>query len=278
MESAKLRTAFSLFLSYGVCLLVLVIVTYPVLWMFMGSLKESWEVIARPFSPPLYPSLENYVEAWRVARFGRAFVNSILVTAFSLAGILLVSTMGGYAFAKLDFLGKDFLFYFWLIGMMVPSHVSLIPNFIVFDRLHLIDSYFALFLIYLSGTSFGVFIMRSFFFTVPTEILEAARIDGCSEFGAFWRVALPLARGGLAVIAIFYFVYLWNDFVYPLTFLRSTKMNTVPLALMIFRGRWTADWGPLFAALSMASLPPLVFYFFFQKQFVRGLTAGALKG
>ena len=131
---------------------------------------------------------------------------------------------------------------------------------------------------YFGSTSFGVFVMRSFFFTVPTEILEAARIDGCSEFGTFWRVGLPLARGGVAVIAIFYFVFLWNDFMYPLTFLRDPNLNTIPLGLMAFRDRWAADWGSMLAALSMASLPPIIFYFFFQKQFIRGMTAGALKG
>jgi ABC-type glycerol-3-phosphate transport system permease component len=223
-------------------------------------------------------SLVNYVEAWQVARFGRALVNTVFVTGVSLAGILLISTMGGYVFAKLDFFGKTFLFYFWLLGMMVPPHVSLIPNFIIFDRLGLIGSYLSLFLIYWSSTSFGVFVMRSFFFTVPTEILEAARIDGCSEFSTFWWVALPLARGGLAVIAIFYFVFLWNDFMYPLALLRDPKLNTIPLALMTFRDIWASDWGPMLAALSMASLPPVIFYFFFQKQFIRGMTAGALKG
>jgi ABC-type glycerol-3-phosphate transport system permease component len=278
VKSVNTRRALSLLVFYTLCLVVLVIVAYPVLWMLLGSLKETWEVTTYPFSLPLQPTLENYREAWQVAKFGRAFINSIFVTAVSLGGILAISTMAGYVFAKLDFPGKMFLFYFWLAGMMVPPHVSIIPNFILLDRLHLINSYLSLFVIYFSSTSFGVFVMRSFFITVPTEILEAARIDGCSELGVFWRVALPLARGGLAVIAIFYFVFLWNDFMYPLTFLRDPKLNTIPLALMAFRDIWAADWGPMLAALSMASLPPIIFYFFFQKQFIRGMTAGALKG
>jgi ABC-type glycerol-3-phosphate transport system permease component len=278
MASKKLRHVLSLLVYYPLCLVVLVIVAYPVLWMLLGSLKETWEVLAHPFSLPLHPTLDNYVAAWQVATFGQAFLNSILVTAVSIGGILMISTMAGYVFAKLDFPGKTFLFYFWLAGMMVPPHVSLIPNFVIFDRLHLINKYLSLFIVYFSSTSFGVFIMRSFFITVPTEILEAARIDGCSEFSVFWRVALPLARGGLAVISIFYFVFLWNDFMYPLTFLRDPARNTIPLALMVFRDIWAADWGPMLAALSMASLPPIVFYFFFQKQFIRGMTAGALKG
>jgi ABC-type glycerol-3-phosphate transport system permease component len=277
-KSIRLQRGLSLLLFYSVCLLVLVIVAYPVLWMLLGSLKESWEVTMYPFSLPLRPTLENYWEAWQVAKFGRAFLNSTFVTVVSLGGILTISTMAGYVFAKLDFPGKTFLFYFWLAGMMVPPHVSIIPNFVLLDRLHLINSYLSLLLIYFSSTSFGVFVMRSFFITVPTEILEAARIDGCSEFSVFWRVALPLARGGLAVIAIFYFVFLWNDFMYPLTFLRDPKLNTIPLALMAFRDLWAADWGPMLAALSMASLPPIIFYFVFQKQFIRGMTAGALKG
>jgi ABC-type glycerol-3-phosphate transport system permease component len=277
-RSIKLQRLFSFLVFYPICLLVLIIVAYPVVWMLLGSLKESWEVTAHPFSLPLRPTMSNFIEAWQTAKFGRAFLNSMFITVVSLGGILSISTMAGYVFAKLDFPGKTFLFYFWLAGMMVPPHVSIIPNFIILDRLHLIDSYVSLLLIYFSSTSFGVFVMRSFFLTVPTEILEAARIDGCSEFGVFRRVALPLARGGLAVIAIFYFVFLWNDFMYPLTFLRDPKLNTIPLALMSFRDIWAADWAPMLAALSMASLPPIIFYFFFQKQFIRGMTAGALKG
>jgi len=278
VKSVKAQRVLSLLVFYSLCLVVLVVVAYPVLWMLLGSLKESWEVTAHPYSLPLQPTLENYLEAWRVAKFGRAFLNSAFVTVVSLSGILAISTMAGYVFAKLDFPGKMFLFYFWLAGMMVPPHVSIIPNFILLDRLHLIDTYLSLFLIYFSSTSFGVFVMRAFFLTLPTEVLEAARIDGCSELGVFWRVALPLARGGLAVIAIFYFVFLWNDFMYPLTFLRDPNLNTIPLALMAFRDIWSADWGPMLAALSLASLPPIIFYFFFQKQFIRGMTAGALKG
>jgi ABC-type glycerol-3-phosphate transport system permease component len=272
------RQGLALAFYYTVCLLLFVIVVYPAFWMIQSSFKHTWEILGQPFALPSDFSIANYIQAWQVAKFGRAFLNSVIVSSVAMGGILLISTMGGYVFAKLDFPGKTFLFYFWLLGMMVPSNVSLIPNFVIFDRLHLIDSYLSLFLVYFSSTSFGVFVMRSFFFTVPTEILEAARIDGCSEFSTFWRVALPLARGGLAVIAIFYFVFLWNDFMYPLALLRSTKLNTIPLALMTFRDIWAADWGPLLAALSMASLPPVIFYFFFQKQFIRGMTAGALKG
>jgi len=273
-----LRKIPTLTITYIVFLLVLVVVAYPVLWMFISSLKPSWQVTTQPFSLPGEPTIQNFISAWKLADFGRAFMNSIIVVSVSLLGILLVSCMGGYVFAKLDFPGKNFLFYFWLMGMMVPPHVTILPNFVIMDRLSLINNYLSLFLIYFSSTSFGVFVMRSFFYTVPTEILEAARIDGCSEIRVFWRVAIPMARGGLTVIAIFYFVFLWNDFIYPLTFLRSDIRNTIPLALMAFRDYWSADWGPMMAALSMASLPPIIFYFFFQKQFIKGLTAGALKG
>jgi len=268
----------SLAVFYLICILVLFIVAYPVIWMLISSVKPSWEVTTQPFNLPSTWTFKNYLEAWNVADIGRAFLNSFLVVSVSLIGILAISSMGGYAFAKLEFPGKNFLFYFWLLGMMIPPHVSIIPNFVIMDKLGLINNYLSLIFIYFSSTSFGVFVMRSFFYTVPTEILEAARIDGCSEFSVFWKIAIPMARGGLTVIAIFYFVFLWNDFIYPLTFLRNETLNTIPLALMTFRDYWSADWGPLMAALSMASLPPIIFYFFFQKQFIRGLTAGALKG
>ncbi len=273
-----LRQLPSMTFFYLVCLVVLFVVAYPVIWMLLSSVKPSWQVTTQPFSLPTHWTFENYSEAWTMAKFGQAFLNSAVIVVVSLTGILAISCMGGYTFAKLDFPGKNFIFYFWLMGMMVPPHVSIIPNFVIMDKLGLINNFLSLFLIYFSSTSFGVFVMRSFFYTVPTEILEAARIDGCSEFSVFWRVAIPMARGGLTVIAIFYFVFLWNDFIYPLTFLRTESMNTIPLALMAFRDYWSSDWGPMMAALSMASLPPIIFYFFFQKQFIRGLTAGALKG
>lgn len=266
------------FICYLIFSLVFIMVAYPVFWMLISSFKPSFAVTGQPFSLPTSFNLDNYIEAWKTAKFGTAFFNSIFLVSTSIGGILMISCMGGYVFAKLNFPGKNFWFYFWLIGMMVPPHVSIIPNFVIMDRLGLIDSYFSLLLIYLSSTSFGVFVMRSFFYTVPTEIMEAARIDGCSEFSVFWKVALPLSRGGLTVIAIFYFVFLWNDFIYPLTFLRDVRLNTIPLALMTFRDYWTSDWGPMMAALCMASIPPILFYFIFQKQFIKGLTAGALKG
>lgn len=264
--------------SYFIFFLVLIIVAYPVIWMIFSAFKPSFEVTSKPFSLPTSFNLSNFISAWDTANFGRATLNSVFLVGVSIVGILLISCMGGYVFAKLKFPGKSFLFYFWLLGMMVPPYVSLIPNFVIMDRLGFIGSYLSLILIYLSSTSFGVFVMRSFFYTVPTEILEAARMDGCSELSVFWQVALPLSRGGLTVIAIFYFVFLWNDYIYPLTFLRNAIDNTIPLALMSFRDLWVADWGPMMAALSMASIPPILFYFVFQRQFIRGLTAGALKG
>lgn len=265
-------------ITYIFYLIIFLMVAYPVFWMLISSFKPSYQVTTEPFKMPDRLDLSNFVSAWQSADFGKAIINSALVVSVSLIGILLISCMGGYVFAKLDFPGKNFLFYFWLMGMMVPPHVTILPNFVLIDKLHLVDSYLSLFIIYFSSTSFGVFVMRSFFYTVPTEILEAARIDGCREIEVFWKVAIPMAKGGLTVIAIFYFVFLWNDFIYPLTFLRSDDMNTIPLALMAFRDYWSADWGPMMAALSMASLPPIIFYFFFQKQFIRGMTAGALKG
>ena len=263
---------------YFLLILVFLVVAYPVIWMLISSLKPSWEITTYPFRLPSNFTLENYFKAWEIANFGRVFLNTIFLVVVSLLGILVISCMGGYTFAKLDFPGKNLLFYFWLAGMMVPPHVSIIPNFVIIDSMGLTDTYLSLFLIYFSSTTFGVFVMRSFFLSVPTEILEAALIDGCSERQVFWRVAVPLARGGLTTIAIFYFVFLWNDFMYPLTFLRSEVKNTISLALMSFRDIHITDWGSLTAALSLATLPPIIFYFFFQKQFIRGLTAGALKG
>ena len=271
MTSPRFRKGLLLAFSYTVCLVLFVVVVYPVLWMLLSSLKETWEILTLPFSPPAKLSPANYVEAWRVAKFGRAFLNSIFVTTVSLVGILLISTMGGYVFAKLDFPGKTVLFYFWLLGMMVPSNVSLIPNFVIFDRLHLIDSYLSLFCIYFSSTSFGVFVMRSFFFTVPTEILEAARIDGCSEFSTFWRVALPNVRHALVTTMLLDLVVHWNDFLWPLVVCQEESTRTIQIGLAGFFTQPPISWGAILAYAVIATLPVLAVFSVGQRWIVQSL-------
>lgn len=268
----------SMIVTYAIFLMVAIIVLYPLLWMFYTSFKEQWEIFEDPFSLPTSLNLANYVEAWTRGNFGRFFFNSVLVTIPSVAGILLVSALAAYAFARLRFRGSTVLFYLILIGIMVPPQAIIIPAFLLVSRLGLINSFAALFLTYLSWCPVGIFILHGFFKSLPQELLDAARVDGAGSFRVFWQIALPLAKPALATVSIFYFVWVWNDFIYPLLYLQDDAMSTIPLGLMLFRGQYQTNWGLQAAALSIASFVPLAFYLLFQDKFVRGVTAGALKG
>jgi ABC-type glycerol-3-phosphate transport system permease component len=264
--------------SYLILLVVLFIVAYPIFWMFMTSLKEQWEIFENPFALPASLNFSNYAEAWSAGNFNLYFLNSIIITVPSVLSAVLVSALAGYAFARFKFRGSRFLFIYFLVGIMVPPQAVIIPAFIIVSRLGLMNNYLALIFTYLSWCPIGIFILTTFFRSLPLEIEDAAKVDGASPLDIFWRIALPLAKPALATVAIFYFVFVWNDFLYPLLYLQNDTMSTIPMGLMLFNGRYRVDWGMQNAALSIAVLVPLVFYMIFQDKFVKGLTAGAVKG
>lgn len=264
--------------TYLIFVITFGIVIFPMVWMFYTSFKEQWQIFADPFALPKTLNLANYINAWTTGDFGIYFMNSIIITVPSVLGILAVSSLAAYAFARFQFKGKNVLFVFFLIGIMVPPQAIIIPAFQIVARLGLINSYFALIFTYLSWCPVGIFILRAFFESQPPEIEDAARIDGCGYFGIFWRICLPLAKPALATVAIFYFVWVWNDFIYPLLYLQKDTLSTIPMGLMLFNGRYQVDWGMQTAALSIATFVPIVFYLMFQDKFVKGLTTGAVKG
>jgi ABC-type glycerol-3-phosphate transport system permease component len=278
VERVRLTRTFGATITYAIFVAVAAVVLYPLIWMFYTSFKEQWEIFRDPFSLPTSLNLANYVEAWTVGNFGRFFFNSVFVTFPSVAGIVLISALAAYAFARLKFRGSSALFYLILIGIMVPPQAIVIPAFLLVSRLGLINNFAALFFTYLSWCPVGMFILHAFFKSLPEELLDAAKVDGAGSFRVFWQIALPLARPALATVAIFYFVWVWNDFLYPLLYLQDDAKSTVPLGLMLFRGQYQTNWGLQTAALSIASFVPLAFYMLFQDKFVKGMTAGALKG
>ena len=264
--------------SYLIMLVVFFIVAYPLFWMFMTSLKEQWEIFDNPFALPSSLNFANYVNAWTAGDFNLFFLNSVIITVPSVIATVFVSALAGYAFARFKFKGSRVLYIFFLIGIMVPQQAVIIPAFIIVSRLGLMNNYLALIFTYLSWCPIGIFILTTFFRSLPLEIEDAAKVDGASPLDIFWRIALPLAKPALATVAIFYFVFVWNDFLYPLLYLQNDTMSTIPMGLMLFNGRYRVDWGMQNAALSIAVLVPLVFYMIFQDKFVKGLTAGAVKG
>lgn len=254
------------------------IVSYPLIWTFYSSFKPQWEIFVNPFSLPSKWFFGNYTKAWTRGNFRIYFANSLIITIPSVLGILALSSLAGYAFARFRFKGDKFLFLFFLVGIMVPPQAIIIFAFQVVAKLRLLNSYVGLIFTYLSWASVGIFITRAFFLSLPKEIVEAAKIDGCSEFKIYLKIALPLSKPAIATVAIFYFVWVWNDFIYPLIYVQDETMNTIPLGIMLFRGRYQVDWGLQCAGLSIATFPALIVYLIFQDKFVKGLTAGALKG
>jgi ABC-type glycerol-3-phosphate transport system permease component len=265
------------FLKYFLAIGLLLFTIFPVVWMIITSVKNSREVFDS-FLPKTL-DLTNFPRVWEVMTFPRQFMNSIFVTAATVLIVVCVATLTGYAFARLVFPGRDIIFYIFLGSMMIPPQVILIPMFIFVRDIQLLNTLPGLVVSYLGGSiPFSMFLMRAFFKTLPSELADSARIDGCSEWRVFWNVYLPLARPGIATVTIFQFMATWNEFMFATTFISNPALKTIQPSLYTAVGRYATDWTALSAGLIMAIVPILAVYIALQSQFVKGLTAGAIKG
>jgi ABC-type glycerol-3-phosphate transport system permease component len=246
--------------------------------MVYSAFKPNTDIFANVFALPKSFYTHNFTTVFGSGGMGRFFLNSIVVTGASVAGLLVFSALAAYAFATFEFRGRNALFLFGLVGLMVPPQALIVSGFKWMSILHLIDTYWALIFTYFGWASFGILVLRDFFGSVPAELKDAAKIDGANHWQMFTRVMLPLARPSIATVAIFYFVWVWNDFIYPLIYMQSQSHYTVPLGILFLNGMYTVQWGLQMAALTAATLIPIVVYYVFQKQFVRGMLSGALKG
>ena len=249
----------------------------PFLWMVLTSFKELPDILTYP--PRWIPErfmLDNFRSAFEAAPFTRYYFNSLFVAITVTLGQLMTCSLAAYAFARLQFRGREVLFYLFLGTMMIPGQVIMIPSFMVLYWLGWIDTYYALIVPGLAS-AFGTFLLRQFFLTIPRDLEDAASIDGCSRFGVLWRIILPLSRPALATLAVFTFMGVFNDFLWALIVVSSDEMKTVQLGLAIFRDRYQTDWGQLMAASVTATLPILMVFFFAQKYFIKGITLSGLK-
>jgi ABC-type glycerol-3-phosphate transport system permease component len=252
--------------------------TAPFLWMLSTSLKEPATAIQIPpvwFPQPLVWG--NYIRAWTILPFFDFTRNSIVYVVASLAGELLSCSLAAYGFARLPFRGRSFWFAVVLATMMLPSQVTLIPQFILFKNLGWLDTLLPLVVPTYFGNAFYIFLLRQFFMTLPTELDDAAKIDGANPLGVYWRIILPLAKPALATVAIFSFVFRWNDFFGPLIYLSTPEQMTIAVGLQLFRGQWGTDFSLLMAASTVAVLPIIVLFFFAQKTFVQGIALTGMK-
>jgi multiple sugar transport system permease protein len=261
----------------GVLIVAALAMVFPFIWMVLTSLKPESEVVTYP--PRLLPSVwttDAYVNIWSRVPFGRFFLNSIVFAG----GVTLISlffdSLTAYALARLQFPGRDLLFFVILLALMLPFQVTFIPVYVTVQRLGLLDSYAGL-IIPRATNAFGIFMLRQFFSTLPRELDDAARIDGASELYIYARMILPLSGPALATLAIFHFMYNWNDFLWPLLITNGTAMRTLPAGLALFMGQHVVEYAVLTAGATLALGPLFIAFLFAQKYFVQGIAMTGLK-
>jgi len=258
-----------------------VIVIFPMTWLLYSSLKTDQEIFFSPWVLPSSPQWDNFVRAWQDAHIGEYFMNSFIVVLPSLALILIISAMTAYVLARFPFPGNRFLFYLFLAGMLFPVFMALIPLFFLVKDLHLLNTFQGLILVYVAfSLPFSVFFLTGFFKSLPSELHEAAIIDGANQYQVFFRIMLPLAQAGLVSIGIFNFLGMWNQYLLPVVLMTDAKryLLTQGLAFMLHQQYYKNDWSGLFAAVALIMVPTLVVYVIFQGQIQKGITVGALKG
>lgn len=250
----------------------------PIVWGFMCSFKESVEMFSRPikFLPEVF-RFDNYVNAWTSSNFVHSMGNSIIVSVFSTLGMLFICAFAGFALAKYQFKGKNVFFMAVLATMMVPMQVTMVPVFGITTNLGLIDTHLGL-ILPLLAYPYGIFLMRQFMVTIPDALVEAARLEGCSEFRVFFTLVIPLSKPIISTLGILAFLDSWNQLVWPLILTKSLEMMTVQLALKTFKSEFGMKWNLVMAATFISIIPVVLVFLFFQKQIVEGIATSGLKG
>jgi len=265
-------------LLVGACVMLL-----PFLWLLTSSLKTQLAVFRYPPQwIPNPPRFQNYVEAWTTRPFGIYLRNTVFILILNEVAILGSASLCAYGFARIDFPGKNFWFGVVLSTMMLPGVVLMIPTFVIFSRIGWVNTYLPLTVpAFFGGGAFNIFLLRQFFRSLPGELADAARVDGCSEFGIYSRIMLPLAKPALATVAVFTFIGAWNDYMGPLLYLsKDPNKYTVALGLAMFRSAFLGRtrWDLLMAASTMMILPIIVIFFLAQRYFIQGIAVSGLKG
>jgi len=258
-----------------------IIFLVPLIWMIVASLKTNTDVFL--ITLPIPPHWENYVKAWAPEGLGETFttysLNTIFITVVAIIGVLFSSTLVAYGFARFKFPGRDVLFLIMISTMMVPAQVTMIPTFVLFKYLGWLDSFKPLLVpTFFGGGAFNIFLIRQFFMTIPYELDDAAKIDGCNFFQILYIILLPLVKPALATVAIFSFVYNWNDFMNPLIYINSSSKYTLALGLQTFTTMYGSNYSSMMAASTIVLLPILAVFFFGQRYFIEGVATSGLKG
>ena len=264
-------------IAHTVLILGSIVMLVPFLWMLSSSFKSLGEVFV--FPPTLFGERlvwENYTQISSRFDYFAYFMNSIKVSAWVVVCQVFTSATAGYVFAKMNFKGRDKIFTLYLATMMIPSHVTVITNFLQMSMYGLVNTLWSL-MLPASVSAFGTFLMRQFFITVPTELVEAAKIDGCNPLYTFLRIAFPMAKSTIATLCIFCFMNVWNDYFTPLIYINDARKYTLPLGLASMKGMYSTDWPVLMASSVIAVLPVLIAFLCAQDAFVKGVMMSGMK-
>ena len=265
--------------QYGILILFALYVLVPFMWVIFTALKSNLEIAQDPLGIPPNWRFENLAQAWNQGKFSRYFINSVIVTVPIVILVVSLSCLAGYGLARLKMPGRMLIFYFFLVGLMVPFTAIMIPLFYILRDIGVLGTYWAMILPQTAiSLPFGIFFMRAFFSGLPYDLTDAAKIDGCNDFGVFRRVMLPLAGPAVAALVVFNFMGSWNAFLLPLIYLQSGKLRPVMTGMMYFTTRWGPDYSMSMAGTLIVMMPIMLVYLVFQRQFIQGLTAGAVRG
>lgn len=252
---------------------------YPLIWLFLSAFKTNNEIYSNPFSLPTSWQFDNFVRAWEVSNMGRAMFNSLFVTVVTLVITIILSALTAYAIARFDFRFKVAVLGVLLLGMLIPVHSTLVPLFIMLNKIHLLDTFWALILPYFAfEVSISIFLLAAYMSGLPKEMEEAATIDGCGYWGIFIKIIFPLTMPALSTVAIIGFLRYWNEFAFALVFINDSKLKTLPLSLSVFSNGYSTNYSLTLAAMAISILPVIILFIFLQDRIMKGMVAGAVKG
>ncbi|WP_256759450.1 carbohydrate ABC transporter permease [Cohnella sp. WQ 127256] len=263
---------------YTIAFVYAVISLFPMFLMIISSFKPNIEIFTKPLSFPLKWTVISYETLFVKLNYAKYIGNSVYVSIVTLAILLIISVMISYYLARFNFKWNGLLFFYFLIGMMLPIKLGLVPLFLLIKDLGLVDSLWSIILIHVgTGLPMAILILTGFFRTLPKELEEAGRIDGASNMGLLLKILVPLMRPALGTVLIINFIGVWNEFFFPMIFIQNEALKTIPLGMMQLFGEFTTDWSVLFAGLTLSSLPMILIFAFASRQFMDGLTSGAVK-
>jgi raffinose/stachyose/melibiose transport system permease protein len=266
-------------IQYTILTAIVIVVFVPIVMLVFSALKTRGEAMTNPYTLPIPPRWDNYINILSAPNFWTMLRNSLLVMAATTTGVVLVTSMAAFVFARMKFRSKDLLFNILTLGLMFPINIAILPVYLLIRDLKLPDTFIGVILVQTAfALSGNIMILRGFFLSIPMELEDASYIDGCTPFDFFWQILLPIAKPALAAVAALTMIVSWNDLLVPLVLINKETLWTLPLGTMQFQGQYGMDISLVNAFVSLSALPTIIFYFFAERQIVAGMTAGAVKG